>query len=187
MSRTLAEALLSSRTVQSPLHIAHLSLGSNLGDRLLMLQSACRRLNRHADLEILATSRLYETQPQYVTEQPHFLNICVSIATAMEPVALLHVLASVEHGLGRTREARYGPRTIDIDILFFGDRIVDDDGLQVPHPRIYERAFVCFPLLEIAPDLIDPRNGIALLTEMAGLSNQGVSELGHFSYLADDE
>jgi 2-amino-4-hydroxy-6-hydroxymethyldihydropteridine diphosphokinase len=186
MSRTLAEASHSPRPAPSSSHIAHLSLGSNLGDRLLMLRSACLCLHRHPDLELLKTSRLYETQPQYVTEQPHFLNICVSIRTAVEPDELLHLLASVENGLGRIREMRYGPRTIDIDILFFGDRVVEAAGLQIPHPRVYERAFVCVPLLEIAPELVDPRTRRPLVAEMAGLSQHGVCALGCFSYRVDE-
>ncbi|MBP5856459.1 2-amino-4-hydroxy-6-hydroxymethyldihydropteridine diphosphokinase [Marivibrio halodurans] len=134
-----------------------IALGANLGDRRAHLARAVEALR--ADMALDALSRLYETAPMYVADQPAFLNMAVRGRTALAPRALLDRLKEIEDALGRETTYRNGPRAIDLDILYHGDRIVSDDRLTVPHPRIAERAFVLVPLMDIAPDWIDPARG----------------------------
>jgi GTP cyclohydrolase-4 len=135
----------------------HLGLGSNLGDRRANLAEALHGLRDHVRIE--RVSPVYETEPLHVTDQPRFLNIAVSGVTTLEPAALLAVIKRIEARMGRRAGERYGPRPIDIDILFFGDRVVRTGTLEVPHPRIPERGFVLVPLHDIAPDLRHPVDG----------------------------
>lgn len=129
--------------------IVYIALGSNLGDRRSNLRRAQEAL---APLvTIRQRSGIHETPPQYVTDQPPFLNMVLSGETALAPHELLALLKDIERRLGRTPTRRFGPRTIDLDILYYGDQIVKDDTLQIPHPRISERDFVLRPLMEIAP------------------------------------
>jgi 2-amino-4-hydroxy-6-hydroxymethyldihydropteridine diphosphokinase len=132
--------------------LAYLSLGSNLGDRLAYLTEAVRRLEA-GHTRVLRVSSVYETAPWGKTDQPAFLNIAAVVETDMAPADLLNHIAAVEQGLGRVRHERWGPRTIDIDILLYGTSTVHTPSLDVPHPRMTERAFVLTPLLEIGPDL----------------------------------
>lgn len=141
---------------------AFLGLGSNLGDRLANLQRAVDALGAEAGVRVTRSSRVWETEPVGGPQQPDFLNAVVSIETDLEPHALLAACNRVEALLGRTRDIRWGPRTIDIDVLLMGDRTVDDPVLTVPHPRVSGRAFVLLPLLELAPDPVLP-DGTRLL------------------------
>ena len=129
-----------------------LGLGANLGDRLSTLQHAIDLLAAEPDTTVLRTSRVWETDPVGGPQQPDFLNVVAEIETTLEPLELLRVVNRVEAALGRTRDVRWGPRTIDIDILLIGGRTIDDDRLTVPHPRMHQRAFVVMPLLELLPD-----------------------------------
>ena len=131
---------------------AFLGLGSNLGDRGGML-SAALGLLAGRDLRIVRTSRVYESQPWGKTDQPAFLNQVVEIETALSPHALLGRCREVEDALGRVRRERWGPRTIDIDILLYGDCVIDTPALVVPHAELRRRAFVLIPLAEVAPAL----------------------------------
>jgi len=132
-------------------------LGSNLGDRQANLVEAIQRLR--AQVNVSRLSSVYETEPAYVTDQPRFLNMAVKGVTAVDPHALLAFLKRIEQGMGRRNQVRYGPRPIDIDILFFDDQVIRSEGLTVPHPLIVERGFVLVPLNEIAPDLRHPTLG----------------------------
>ncbi|HWI53519.1 MAG TPA: 2-amino-4-hydroxy-6-hydroxymethyldihydropteridine diphosphokinase [Symbiobacteriaceae bacterium] len=131
---------------------AYLSLGSNLGDRLGYLTAAVQRL-RAPHTEVTRTSSIYETAPWGKTDQPAFLNMAAAVETKLDPYELLRHIFSVEQALGRVRLERWGPRTVDIDLLLYGQERLATADLQVPHPRMTERAFVLVPLLEIAPDL----------------------------------
>ncbi len=115
-------------------------------------------------------STLRETEPWGPVEQPPFLNGAAAVETSLEPRALLDVLLEVERRLGRVRDERWGPRTIDLDLLLYGDTVVDEPGLTVPHPRLRERAFALEPLLELDPDLVVPGQGSAavLLASLGG-------------------
>ncbi len=113
-------------------------------------------------IEVLAVSQLRETEPVGVTDQPEFLNGAVAVETSLSPRALLDALLRVEQALGRVRDdERWGPRTIDLDLLVYGDEIVDQPGLRVPHPRLHERRFVLEPLVDLNPELTIPGLGKA--------------------------
>lgn len=131
-----------------------LGLGTNLGEREKNLQRAVNGLA--AGMTVTAVSPVYETPPWGVTDQPHFLNICVAGQTTQSPHDLLAFIKQVEQDLGREPTYRWGPRLIDIDILFYDDQVIDDGFLTVPHPRLHERAFVLAPLAEIVPDFVHP-------------------------------
>ena len=133
----------------------YLSLGSNIGDREANLRKAVERLAAN-DVRVLHTSRIYETEPVDYTDQAWFLNQVVEAETALFPMQLLTRIGRVERELGRIRTLRNGPRTIDIDILFYGAAVVETTRLEIPHPRIAERRFVLAPLAELAPDLRHP-------------------------------
>lgn len=133
-----------------------LSLGSNLGDRMESLRAALRALSAHMDVE--AVSSVYETSPVGCEPQGDFLNAAVVGETGMEPHTFLVAIQAVEAEQGRERPFPGAPRTLDIDIIFFGSRIIRDDTLVVPHPSWKERAFVLVPLAEIGPDLRDPES-----------------------------
>lgn len=135
----------------------YLSLGSNLGDREGNLQRAMEAIEKE-EIRVVSRSNIYETEPQDVLQQPWFLNVVVSGETRYFPLQLLSVLQRTERELGRVHRgsARRGPRVIDIDILLFGETVMETAGLVIPHPRMFERRFVLEPLLEIAPDLKHP-------------------------------
>ena len=128
---------------------AILSLGGNIGDREFFIAEAMRRLLKDPHVYSLERSGLYETSPVGYTEQDSFLNACVRIETDLEALELLSLVNRIENELGRVRTIRWGPRTIDIDIIFYGDEVIDTDKLIVPHPRYKERAFVTVPLTDL--------------------------------------
>ena len=133
----------------------YLGLGSNLGDRERMLQSAIEKLH-DTGLHIRRISSVYETEPQGQANQRWFLNLVVEAETELFPRQLLARIGKIEQQLGRRRTAVNGPRTIDIDILFYGSFVVDTPELTVPHPRVAERRFVLAPMVELAPEMRDP-------------------------------
>ncbi|MGD0152924.1 MAG: 2-amino-4-hydroxy-6-hydroxymethyldihydropteridine diphosphokinase [Thermacetogeniaceae bacterium] len=135
---------------------AYIGLGSNLGDRAVYLAAARQSLAGTPGILIARTSSLYETEPVGYTDQGWFLNQVAEIATSLAPYELLQVLQGIEQDLGRRRLIRWGPRVIDLDLLLYGDAMLTDPDLTVPHPRIYERSFVLAPLCEIAPDYVHP-------------------------------
>jgi 2-amino-4-hydroxy-6-hydroxymethyldihydropteridine diphosphokinase len=133
----------------------YLGLGGNLGDRERTLRSAIEALNA-PDLRVLRVSPVYETEPVDVREQPWFLNLVVEAETSLFPMQLLARAMKVERALGRRRVTPKGPRTIDIDILFYGNAVIDSPQLTVPHPRAAERRFVLAPLADLAPGFRHP-------------------------------
>ena len=130
-----------------------LGLGGNVGDPAATIAAALARLEE-AGVEIVARSSLYRTAPWGKTDQPPFVNACAVVRTDLHPRALLDRILTVESDLGRRRGERWGPRTIDVDILDFDGLALDEPGLTLPHPRVTERAFVLIPLAEIAPDRV---------------------------------
>jgi len=138
---------------------AYVGLGANLGPREVTLLRAVDLLAAAHGIEIVAVSRLRETDPVGVVEQPAFLNGAVAIDTTLDPRALLDVLLETERALGRVRDERWGPRTIDLDLLVYGDQVVDEPGLRVPHPRLAERRFALDPLADLDPALEIPGLG----------------------------
>jgi 2-amino-4-hydroxy-6-hydroxymethyldihydropteridine diphosphokinase len=137
--------------------IIYLALGSNLGDRPANLRAAVEALA--PEVRVLAESGIYETPPWGYTEQPAFLNMVLKAETRLVPPLLLKHIKDIEARLGREESFRYGPRKIDLDILFYSDLMYADASLVIPHPRLHERAFVLVPLAELAPDLIHPLLG----------------------------
>ena len=133
---------------------AYLSLGSNLGERRHNLSEAIRRLDSIG--RVLAVSSFYETEPVELTDQPSFLNCVVALEAEIEPEQLMRALLHLEQEMGRKRIEKKGPRSIDIDILLFGDTVIDTPELTVPHPAMAKRRFVLKPLAEIAPDVQIP-------------------------------
>jgi 2-amino-4-hydroxy-6-hydroxymethyldihydropteridine diphosphokinase len=135
---------------------AFIGLGSNLGDREAYLEAARRALAGSENVVLTGASSLYETEPVGYTEQGWFLNQVAEVATSLDPWELLRVLQGIEQALGRQRLIRWGPRAVDLDLLLYGDAVLNSPELTVPHPRIYERSFVLAPLGEIAPDHVHP-------------------------------
>jgi 2-amino-4-hydroxy-6-hydroxymethyldihydropteridine diphosphokinase len=134
--------------------LAYLSLGSNVGDRAQQLRDAQSRLS--AEARVVATSSLYETEPVEFTEQPWFLNCAVALETEKDPQELMATILGIEQEMGRRRMQKKGPRSIDIDILLFGDAVIDSPELTLPHPAMHQRRFVLEPLAEIAPEIQHP-------------------------------
>ena len=134
---------------------AYVGLGSNLGEREATLWKALEGLGATEGIEVLGISSFRETDPVGVVDQPRFVNAAVALETSLRPRELLERLLDVERSLGRDRavEERWGPRTLDLDLLLYGGESIDEPGLEVPHPRLAERAFVLEPLLELDPDL----------------------------------
>jgi 2-amino-4-hydroxy-6-hydroxymethyldihydropteridine diphosphokinase len=138
-----------------------IALGSNLGDSQQILGAALRQLDADAQIEVVACSQFYRTAP-VGPPQPDYLNCCALLQTSLTPAVLLRRLLAVETAFGRVRRQRWGPRLLDLDLLLFGDWVIETPTLQVPHPRMRERAFVLVPLAEIAPDWIEPVSGKAI-------------------------
>jgi 2-amino-4-hydroxy-6-hydroxymethyldihydropteridine diphosphokinase len=136
---------------------AFIGLGANLGDREATIRRAIELLGAEPGMDVVAVSTLRETDPVGYVDQPRFLNGAVAIETELQPRELLERLLGVERALGRDRSGpRYGPRTIDLDLLLYGDRVVEEPGLTVPHPRLAGRAFALEPLVELDPGLTLP-------------------------------
>jgi 2-amino-4-hydroxy-6-hydroxymethyldihydropteridine diphosphokinase len=154
-----------------------LALGGNVGDVRATLDRAEAMLSEADDLRVLARSSDYRTPPWGVTDQPDFINRCLVVGTALPPLALLDRVQAVERALGRDRERerRWGPRTADIDILAYGDLALDDPRLTLPHPRLFERAFVLAPLAEIAPGRIIA--GVRVKDALARVDRTGIEQL----------
>ncbi|HET6781709.1 MAG TPA: 2-amino-4-hydroxy-6-hydroxymethyldihydropteridine diphosphokinase [bacterium] len=131
----------------------YMSLGSNLGDRKATLESALRHLKASRHVSVLRASSIYETEPIGYADQPWFYNLAAEVETELDPDELLALTKQVERDLNRTRQIRWGPRTIDIDILLYDDIVVNGDRLTLPHPEMTQRRFVLEPLHEIAPEL----------------------------------
>jgi len=138
---------------------AYVGLGANLGPREVTLLRAADLLAAADGVEVVAVSQRRETDPVGVVEQPPFLNGAIALDTSLSPRAVLELLLEIEEELGRVRGERWGPRTVDLDLLVYGDERVDEDGLHVPHPRLHERRFALEPLAELDPELVIPGLG----------------------------
>jgi len=156
---------------------AYLSLGSNLGDREGYLRKALSLLAGD-DLVIARVSSVYGTEPMELRAQSWFLNIVAEIRTSLDPLGLLRRCQQAEADLGRKRTIPKGPRTVDIDILLYGDRVIEKPDIVVPHPAMAERRFVLEPLAEIAPNLTIPKSGKKVSDLLAGVHSQVVRKLG---------
>jgi 2-amino-4-hydroxy-6-hydroxymethyldihydropteridine diphosphokinase len=139
--------------------LAYVGLGSNLGDRRELIREALKRMGRIDGVRVRKRSRIIETDPVGVAGQPRYLNAVAEVETRLEPAPFLRKLRAVERSLGRVRHERWGPRTIDLDLLLWGDRSVSTRSLTVPHPRMSERRFVLAPLAELCPGRRVPGTG----------------------------
>lgn len=153
-------------------HIVYLVLGSNLGDRAANLRAAIEFLPPEA--LALAESSVYETPPWGFRDQPPFLNMAVKVETGLEPLAMLAYLKEIESRVGRAPTFLYGPRLIDLDILFYDTLVMETPALTIPHLHLHERAFVLVPMAELAPDLCHPRLGRTICELLAGVETTGI-------------
>jgi 2-amino-4-hydroxy-6-hydroxymethyldihydropteridine diphosphokinase len=152
---------------------ALIGLGGNLGDPVVSIQQALKMIERSGDCRIEAVSSLWRTPPWGKLDQPDFINACARVLTPLEPRAFLDLCLQTEKALKRVRKERWGPRSIDIDILFFGERRIEEEGLVIPHPRTAERAFVLVPLAEIAPERV--LDGKTISERAREISREGIS------------
>ena len=151
----------------------YLALGSNLGDRLANLQEAIRLLPPFVIVQ--AESPIYQTIPWGYKDQPDFLNQVILAETSCAPLELLSYLKEIELRVGRTPTFRYGPRVVDMDIIFYGKQIIDLPGLKIPHPKASERVFVLVPLNDLEPDFVNPENGQTVSEMLAKLDVTGIA------------
>ena len=152
--------MLRSNWCENEMTEAYIALGANLGDRAASLAAALHGIGSIG--VILRLSSVYETEPVGLADQPTFFNAVTQISTKLNARQLLNHLIEIEQGLGRARTVRNGPRVIDLDLLFYGSSVIDQPGLEVPHPRLSQRRFVLAPLDEIAPDLVHPVFGATM-------------------------
>lgn len=139
-------------------------LGGNIGEPVAQLESALSALARLPESTLVRTSSFYQSPPWGIDAQPPFVNAVAELATSLSPDQLLASLLAIEQAAGRERTLRWGPRVLDLDLLLFGDLVIDRPGLRIPHPHLHQRAFVLLPLAEIAPDFFVP--GLGSVTEL---------------------
>lgn len=155
---------------------AYVALGSNLDDPVAQVRAGAQALGKLPGTQLVRCSALYRTAPVGVTEQPDFINAVCALDTDLPPAALMQALLDIERAHGRLRDIQGGPRTLDLDLLLYGDRVCHEPGLTLPHPRLHERAFVLYPLSEIAPGLSIPGHG-PVETLRAGCAGQAIERL----------
>ncbi len=156
--------------------VAMLGLGGNVGDPVHAMAEALRLLDRRPDCRVLSVSSVYRTPPWGKTDQADFFNACASVETILPPVELLDACLAIEKDMKRVRVERWGPRTIDIDVLAYGDLSMTDERLELPHPRMTDRGFVLKPLADFAPDLVIRGKSIAEWlrgADVTGIENAG--------------
>lgn len=139
--------------------VVYIAMGSNLDQRVTTLELARKQIVKAGGLVLADKSPYYETEPEGPLDQPRFINSVLRLRTDLTPIELLHRLQGIEQALGRRRGVRWGPRTIDLDILLYDDVILKEAGLEIPHPRMHRRRFVMEPLCDIAPEVIHPLFG----------------------------
>ncbi len=155
---------------------AFVAFGANLGDPATAFALAVQRLDALPDTRVVAQSALYRSAPVGVAGQPDYINAVIALDTTLAPRPLLEALLAIEHEGGRSRAYHMAPRTVDLDLLLYGDAVIDEAGLQVPHPRMHERAFALVPLAEIAAEAVIPGRGpVAAL--LASVADQAISRL----------
>ena len=159
--------------------IALVGLGGNLGDAAATLRQAFQELDALPSTRLLRASKLYRSRAWGRTDQPDFINAVAMLETTLGARELLDAMLGIEHGAGRERhpDERWGPRTLDLDLLLYGDAVMDEPGLHVPHPHLHERAFALVPLVEIAPDAMIPGIGAARAA-LAAMEPSGIEALG---------
>ena len=156
---------------------AYLALGANLGDPAATVNAAFAALGDLPQTRVAATSALYRTAPVGITEQPEFINAAARVETELSPLALLDALLAIEQQFGRVRLLQNGPRTLDLDVLLYEGQVIDTPRLTLPHPRMHLRAFVLYPLADVAPaDLPLPGRG-TLAAWLPAVANQGIVRL----------
>lgn len=156
--------------------LAYIALGANLDNPVQQIELASNELDSLPDTRVLTRSRLYRSRPAGFTNQPDFVNAVACLETQLAPRRLLDLLLGIEHRHGRVRTFRNSPRTLDLDILLFGDLVLNEPNLHVPHPRMHERVFVLLPLCEIAPDCTIPGVGV-VMDILAGLDKEGIQPI----------
>jgi 2-amino-4-hydroxy-6-hydroxymethyldihydropteridine diphosphokinase len=166
------------------LSLCAIGLGSNLGDSRSILVSAIDRLKSHAQIEVIAVSSWYLTAP-IGPPQPDYLNGCATIETSLTALELLNILHAIESEFGRVRQEIWGARTLDLDLLLYDDLIIDLPQLQIPHPRMLERAFVLVPLAEIAPNWIEPKSGDSIVTHLNKLEYSDDKLIQNSKYITE--
>ena len=152
-----------------------IALGTNLGDRHANLQEAKKALS--PSVEIVQESSIYQTEPWGYADQPDFYNQVIEVSTSLEPLELLALLKSIENNMGREKSFRNAPRIIDLDILLYGQHVLHEDNLHIPHPDLHKRAFVLVPMVEIAPELVHPVLGKTVESFLSGVDTEGVKRL----------
>jgi len=162
---------------------AYVGIGSNLGDREFLIRKAVESLRQLPQTNVSGVSSLYDTEPVGETEQPPFLNAVAWIETELAPRELLWQMLLIEKRMGRVRSKRWGPRSIDLDLLFYDDELIEEPDLSVPHPEAHRRAFVLLPLLELDPNFRHPVTGETVRRMIQKLPpNPPVRKLGRFWY-----
>lgn len=151
---------------------AFVGLGSNLGEREALIRQALDELAALPDTTLIRVSSLYDTEPVGEIEQPRFLNAVAMLDTELTARRLLWNLQRIEARLGRTRTQRWGPRTMDLDLLLFGDQVIEEEDLRLPHSELARRAFVLVPLVELEPGLVIPPSGLTVVQLLARLEHK---------------
>ncbi|HEY8364612.1 MAG TPA: 2-amino-4-hydroxy-6-hydroxymethyldihydropteridine diphosphokinase [Haloplasmataceae bacterium] len=158
----------------------YLSLGSNIGDKFAYINQAIELLNKHQEVDVVRQSSYYETSPVGYLDQDNFINVALEVNTSLEPYALLSLCQEIEKKLKRERTIRFGPRTIDIDILLYDNVVMNDEKLTIPHPRMTERAFVLVPLSELNSNLNINGYGILYLLEKVKNNNESIKKIPNY-------
>jgi 2-amino-4-hydroxy-6-hydroxymethyldihydropteridine diphosphokinase len=153
-----------------------IGFGSNLGDSVQICLDAIERLRDHPCIRVIEASSLYRTRPQMLADQPWFINGVLLCETDLTPQDLLLTIQDIERDFGRERKIRWGPRTLDLDLLTFGDHRINLPSLTIPHPRLHERRFVLVPLLEIAPDWLHPTMKVSGRSLLDQIPNDGTDQ-----------
>lgn len=155
-------------------HIAYISVGSNLGNKLDNCRNGIEALTRSADIRFIDQSPIYRTEPVDYQDQDWFVNYVVKIETDLDPLSLLDFIKSIEHAAGRVRDTiRFGPRVIDLDIILYDDVVLEDSRLTIPHPRMHKRRFVLKPICDIDPDINHPVLQRTMLSLLENLDEKG--------------
>ena len=155
----------------------YIALGSNQLDPQQQLLRAIKALHAHPHVAVARCSSLYRTPPWGMLQQPSFVNAVAQLHTTLDPESLLDALIDIENAAGRRRELRWGPRVLDLDLLVYGEQVIDTQRLYLPHPHLHQRAFVLIPLLDIAPDFVIPMHGRADQI-LATLDCNGIEKIG---------